>query len=222
MLLSFFLNRVLDALGWLYFLEKDIFKYLNINLFLLLLSCLIIVLLILVIKKTKISGFHVHIKKHSHFIKITIFTLGIVVISKCFSLIQLSIYIIEFGAIYLLIEYELNKFFENPLTISETSDSNFIEKPIVGEKNLTLNQRSVLNQLIELVDHRKSTDSFNIGLIGEWGSGKTSITDTLIYELENRNSNKKYFFLKINVMTLNKSRIDFLKFYSVYCIYDFY
>ena len=49
---------------------------------------------------------------------------------------------------------------------------------------------------------RKSTDSFNIGLIGDWGSGKTSITDTLIYELEKEN---KYFFLKISALTFNET-----------------
>ena len=42
--------------------------------------------------------------------------------------------------------------------------------------------------LKDLIEKRKSTDSFNVALIGAWGAGKTSITDTLISEFETENT----------------------------------
>ena len=80
--------------------------------------------------------------------------------------------------------------------------SSFTEQTVIGREKLTNSQRDSYDQLVALINDRKSTDSFNIGLIGDWGSGKTSITDTLIYELEKEN---KYFFLKISALTFNET-----------------
>lgn len=55
------------------------------------------------------------------------------------------------------------------------------------------------------MDKRNSFDSFNIALIGAWGSGKTSITDTLIYEYEQ--DNEPYFILKIGILTLKEQKM---------------
>ncbi|MBD8972224.1 MAG: hypothetical protein EGQ63_00040, partial [Clostridiales bacterium] len=55
-----------------------------------------------------------------------------------------------------------------------------------------------------IIDNRKSNDSFNVALIGAWGSGKTSITDTLIYEYEKQDN--RYFILKISTLTLKETK----------------
>lgn len=99
--------------------------------------------------------------------------------------------------------------------------SNYKEKSIVGRDNLTKSQKKALDQLINILDKRRISESFNIALIGAWGSGKTSITDTLISELQNRKkSEKRYFILKINTLTFNgtKNIIEYVKKYF-YCLF---
>ena len=102
--------------------------------------------------------------------------------------------------------------------------SNYKEKSIVGRNNLTKSQKKALDQLINILDKRRISESFNIALIGAWGSGKTSITDTLISELQNRKkSEKRYFILKINTLTFNgtKNIIEYVKKYF-YCLFKQY
>ena len=48
------------------------------------------------------------------------------------------------------------------------------EQTVIGKEKLTRNQRRVYNQLENLINKRKRTDSFNIGLIGSWGSDMKS------------------------------------------------
>lgn len=91
--------------------------------------------------------------------------------------------------IYCLLDYESNKQYMYDFS-QQNGVSNYTEQTVIGKGKLTNNQRRAYNQLENLICKRKSIDSFNIGLIGDWGSGKTSITDTLIYELEKEN---KYF-----------------------------
>lgn len=102
--------------------------------------------------------------------------------------------------------------------------SNYKEKSIVGRNNLTKSQKKALDQLINILDKRRISESFNIALIGAWGSGKASITDTLISELQNRKkSEKRYFILKINTLTFNgtKNIIEYVKKYF-YCLFKQY
>ena len=108
---------------------------------------------------------------------------------------------IEFLVVYCLLDYEANKQYTYNFN-HQNKMSSFTEQTVIGREKLTNSQRDSYDQLVALINDRKSTDSFNIGLIGDWGSGKTSITDTLIYELEKEN---KYFFLKISALTFNET-----------------
>lgn len=111
------------------------------------------------------------------------------------------LFMIEFSVAYCLLDYEANKQYTYNFN-HQNKISNFTEQTVIGKGKLTVNQKEIYDQLETLINKRKSTDSFNIGLIGDWGSGKTSITDTLIYELEKEN---KYFFLKISALTFNET-----------------
>ncbi len=107
--------------------------------------------------------------------------------------------IIEAFGLLFLINIECSKYIEHNVHDSNSTQL-YVEKPIVGKEYLTAAQKKAFDQLTKLIDERSSEDSFNIGLIGPWGCGKSSIINTLVKELSN---SKKYFVLRIGVLELN-------------------
>lgn len=202
----YFLQDILSALSIITFFSPNLVKILTINTIAILFAVILCILCIWTFRVSTMTTCHIMIKKHQQFIKIALFLIGILVIYKCITIWQLLVFFIEFGVAYLLLDKEVNKEFGYQFLESNNSDSNYIEKSVVGRNNLTNSQKEVLDRLITLIDQRTMFDSFNIGLIGEWGSGKTSITDTLIHEFENRENSHKYFILKISVLTLNRAK----------------
>lgn len=147
-------------------------------------------------------------------ILLVIFSVEIICFYKCVNERDFVLFAIAFMILYFLIDYEAYKtilYFEKE---SPENDSSYVEKPVVGRTNLTRNQIIALDMLRKIIDKRESTDSFNIGLIGAWGCGKTSITNSLIYEYEHE-KDKKYFIFRINALSLRESKniVSYIKNY---------
>lgn len=207
-------DDILDKYELLKFLDIDIISMIVLNDVVNILMGIAIILGIIYFLKREISEIHILLKENEYILKIFLALLEIVLIHKSFSDKKiLSVFIMEIGAIYIILELECSKLFKYKFS-TRSSISSYTEKPVVGRTYLSKNQIKALDQLIKLLDARTSMDSFNIGLIGEWGSGKTSITETMIYELQRRKRKQaQYFILKIDVHTLRNSRsvIEYVK-----------
>ena len=66
----------------------------------------------------------------------------------------------------------------------------FLEENNLFGKNDLLDSESYVNLLIDCVNNAPSDKTFNVGLIGEWGSGKSSIIKTFKHQIESQ-CNKK-------------------------------
>lgn len=205
-ILCIIVEEVLKSLNLLDIFNKDI-KFVSLN-------CVFIVLAILVMAFMFISILAINkyilsmilmFKKHRGQMFSGIFMLNILVLYKCHFNYEWVTSSIEFLLLYWTAENVMVKVCNYNLKKTIGIDSNFSEKPIVGLDSLTAKQKRAYVQLKKVIDDRQSTDSFNIALIGAWGSGKTSITDTLIYECE-KSKEQSYFILKIGVQTLNETR----------------
>lgn len=108
----------------------------------------------------------------------------------------------EFLWLYFL-EWESNRIFPYSFQ-GECGEYHFYsEKPVAGHTILTRSQENARSQILTILDRRTSVESVNIALIGAWGTGKTSVLNTLIIDLQNRNDEKqKYFILKIDAQTI--------------------
>lgn len=207
-------DDILDKYELLKLLDIDIISMIVLKDVVNILIGIAIILGIIYFLKREISEIHILLKENEYILKIFLALLEIVLIHKSFSDKEiLSVFIMEIGAIYIILELECSKLFKYKFS-TKSSISSYTEKPVVGRTYLSKNQIKALDQLIKLLDARTSMDSFNIGLIGEWGSGKTSITETMIYELQRRKRKQaQYFILKIDVHTLRNSRsvIEYVK-----------
>ena len=199
------LEMVLGALGVLDCLDVNIFSGASINVMYFILAIVNFVLLFFVINR-KITAYDIMIVKHKNLCNILLLFVGILSIYKCRSLVQCGFLCLEFGLIYFTLDCVVNKAYKYHYNI-ENVDSNFIEKPVVGRNCLTKMQLNAVEELKEAIDKCTTVDGYNIALTGAWGSGKTSIINTLVYDLENGGTGEhKYFVLKINVLTLNKTQ----------------
>lgn len=197
---------ILESLQTLNIFNRNFLEYMTLNSFLLVWFLVICILCFTVKFMKEISSMHIFIIKHQSLIMIILFVVEVITLYKCNLIWQTFSCLLEFFLLYLLLGFECNKQHDYKLKESDNPNSNYIEKPIVGRKYLTMCQEKALDELINLVDARKSEDSINVALIGEWGSGKTSITDTFIYELNTRKGKDKYFILKISVLTLKETK----------------
>lgn len=216
---NYLMYSFLDICGALKIFTNDIVKHINIYVFLVLLGVTIILFGIWVIIEKEISDLHILIIKYKYTIYVCMFILGVFFWKKNSlnqNYIASTILAIELLGLYILIEYESTKLFAYKFETNKKIVSNYTEKPVVGRTILTKTQIKALDQLLCVLDERKMADSFNIALIGAWGSGKTSITDTLISELQMRKKDeKRYFILKISAQTFNGTQniIDYVKRY---------
>lgn len=192
---------VCKSLSLLEILNKDWIPWLKIEYLFFIYAIVILVFFLYVFKKEVLTELHILLKKHLLMIKFILICLMIISFYKSYNTLLMILFIFEFLFIYCLLNYEANKQYTYDFN-QLNGMSSFTEQTVIGKEKLTRNQRRVYNQLENLINKRKRTDSFNIGLIGSWGSGKTSITDTLIYELEKENN---YFFLKISALTFNET-----------------
>ena len=193
---------ICKSLSLLEIINKDWITWLKIeNTLFIYLGILVVFYIFFIYTKSELTEIHILIKKHLLMIKLITFCLMMISFYKSYNTKLMIAFIFEFLLIYCLLDYESNKQYMYDFS-QQNGISNYTEQTVIGKDKLTNNQRRVYNQLENLICKRKSIDSFNIGLIGDWGSGKTSITDTLIYELEKEN---KYFFLKVSALTFNET-----------------
>lgn len=193
---------VCKSLSLLEIINKDWITWLEIeNMLFIYLGILVVFYIFFIYTKSELTEIHILLKKHLLMIKFILICLMIISFYKSYNTLLMISFIFEFLLIYCLLDYESNKQYMYDFS-QQNGVSNYTEQTVIGKGKLTNNQRRAYNQLENLICKRKSIDSFNIGLIGDWGSGKTSITDTLIYELEKEN---KYFFLKVSALTFNET-----------------
>ena len=194
----------LASLGFLNVFDKDIL-YLTLEHCLKVGGLLTLILLSAVLFSRNISSLHIWIKKHHSYIQLALTFVEMVCLFKCETRIQTQLFFVEFVCIGVLLDYETSKVFKYNLRDKIEKLSSYIERPIVGRENLTSSQCKALDQLETVIDKRSCIDSFNIGLIGEWGSGKTSVTDTLISEYQGSHHNQ-YFVLKISTLSIRETK----------------
>lgn len=192
---------VCKSLSLLEIFDKDWIPWLKIEQMSFVYIAVLMIFIFLIFNKEELTERHILIKKYLSVIKFIIFCLMVISFYKSYNTLLMILFMIEFSVAYCLLDYEANKQYTYSFN-HQNKISNFTEQTVIGKEKLTVNQKEIYDQLEILINKRKSMDSFNIGLIGDWGSGKTSITDTLIYELEKEN---KYFFLKISALTFNET-----------------
>lgn len=192
---------VCKSLSLLEIFDKDWIPLLKIEHIPFVYLAVLMIFIFCIFNKEELTEKHILVKKYLSVIKFIIFCLMVISFYKSYNTLLMISFIIEFLVIYCLLDYEANKQYTYNFN-HQNKMSNFTEQTVIGKEKLTVNQKEIYDQLETLINKRKSTDSFNIGLIGDWGSGKTSITDTLIYEFEKEN---KYFFLKISALTFNET-----------------
>ena len=181
-LICYLTYAILKSFSLLKFLDVDIIPLLTVQGILVIGVILIIAGIIELLCNHKLTEWNVFIRTHKTYMECSIFICGIVAFYKSND-IQSIILGIELIAIHYIIgELSCREYcYHDEKKDKKTEITNYVEKPVVGREQLTEKQIAALNQLEKLIDKRSHTDSFNIGLIGEWGSGKTSITDTLVY-----------------------------------------
>lgn len=217
---AYLVFELLDALEMLRFVEYDYIPYVNSISMYYILFVMFIILLAWSIKDTTLSLPYSYLKHNGNTLTGILFVLEVLMFAKIESTPKQHLqYIVLFYLYWMLLQAVLNITFSYDLPDNDSIISHFSEKPIIGRKNLTHPQLKALGCLIDTIDHRNTSDSINIALLGEWGSGKTSITNTLVKELQNRNLDKsgkfQYFILIINAQVLNNTKgiVDYVKKY---------
>ena len=206
-MLNYFFYVFFNSFGALDIFLYDYIPFITIIEFLAIFGLGSVAFFVWVVAKKKLSSIHIWLVKNRFIVYMAMFVMGIVCRKKAVQ-VQESILILflEFMVVYVLYEYEVNKIFPYDYYNVDVG-SIYAEKPVSGRENLTKPQIQALDQLIQVLDKRRREDSFNIALIGAWGCGKTSVTDTLISEMQKREGNeKKYFILKINIQTFSGTK----------------
>ena len=79
----------------------------------------------------------------------------------------------------------------------------FSEKPIISKENDLLGRARVASYLAKEIEYYKNKDSLTIGIVGKWGSGKTSFINMV---LENFKGNDKYIVIKFNPWNMSSRK----------------
>ena len=79
----------------------------------------------------------------------------------------------------------------------------YSEKPIILGKEDLLGRAKVANELSREIKSYKNEDSLTIGIVGKWGSGKTSFINMV---LENFKENDKYIVIKFNPWNISSRK----------------
>ena len=84
----------------------------------------------------------------------------------------------------------------------------YSEKPIILGKEDLLGRAKVANELSREIKSYKNEDSLTIGIVGKWGSGKTSFINMV---LENFEENDDYIIIKFNPWNISSRKQIILK-----------
>ena len=79
----------------------------------------------------------------------------------------------------------------------------YSEKPIILGKEDLLGRAKVANELSREIKSYKNENSLTIGIVGKWGSGKTSFINMV---LENFKGNDKYIVIKFNPWNMSSRK----------------
>jgi len=79
----------------------------------------------------------------------------------------------------------------------------YSEKPIILGKEDLLGREKVANELSREIKSYKNEDSLTIGIVGKWGSGKTSFINMV---LENFKGNDNYIVIKFNPWNISSRK----------------
>lgn len=204
----FLIYSLLNAYGLIEAFAQDLVPCLNLENCIVLLGIGNAIFFIWIICNKKMSDFHIWLIKYKFVLYAGMYVVGVIFLKKTINGYKaLGEIFFELLFTYIFIEYETTRIFKYDYAVAKELVSNYEEKPIVGRENLTKVQLKALEQLIKVLDDRKASDSFNVALIGAWGSGKSSITDTLTLELQLRKSEKpRYFILKISAQTIRSTK----------------
>ena len=79
----------------------------------------------------------------------------------------------------------------------------YAEKPIISKNEDLLGREKVANNLAREIKYYKNKDSLTIGIVGKWGSGKTSFINMV---LENFKGNDNYIVIKFNPWNISSRK----------------
>ena len=79
----------------------------------------------------------------------------------------------------------------------------YSEKPIISKNEDLLGRKKVASDLAKEIEYYKNKDSLTIGIVGKWGSGKTSFINMV---LENFKENDKYIVIKFNPWNISSRK----------------
>ncbi|WP_339067276.1 KAP family P-loop NTPase fold protein [Fusobacterium animalis] len=79
----------------------------------------------------------------------------------------------------------------------------YSEKPIISKNEDLLGRKKVANDLAKEIEHYKNKDSLTIGIVGKWGSGKTSFINMV---LESFKENNNYIVIKFNPWNISSRK----------------
>ena len=79
----------------------------------------------------------------------------------------------------------------------------YSEKPIISKNEDLLGRKKVASDLAKEIEYYKNKDSLTIGIVGKWGSGKTSFINMV---LESFKGNDKYIVIKFNPWNISSRK----------------
>ena len=79
----------------------------------------------------------------------------------------------------------------------------YSEKPLISKNEDLLGRKKVANDLAKEIEDYKIEDSLTIGIVGKWGSGKTSFINMV---LENFEENDDYIIIKFNPWNISSRK----------------
>lgn len=161
----------------------------------------------------RITSVDVFVRRYRAFLKWILFAIGLFLYFKINDVVDYVLLTIQLASVFFLVDVVSNVVFAYHDFGEEEKRSNFTDKPVNCISDLTIAQRNTLNELIYIIDERTNKDALNIALLGEWGSGKTTITNTLTREIQKRTVGNKYFILKISTHVTHevKSVVTYVK-----------
>lgn len=205
------IGRILGVLSIIQLLNYDLVPWFNTTSMLFAEIIVLIILLAWSSKDEYLTQTYSYLKHNRGLILALFYVVETVTYAKVIGKNKLMLgYMIVFFFYWSLLHLLFNKVFVYSFRDYDTKASYFSERPVVGKEFLTKAQYEALESLIRTIDTRKQIDSVNVALVGEWGTGKTSITNTFIRELQDRNSHDslkpEYFILMINTQVMNNAK----------------
>ena len=79
----------------------------------------------------------------------------------------------------------------------------YSEKPIISKNEDLLGRKKVASNLAKEIEYYKNKDSLTIGIVGKWGSGKTSFINMV---LESFKGNNNYIVIKFNPWNISSRK----------------